>query len=75
MHCVVSDDGPGIQASLVPRIFELGFSTKGEDRGLGLSLVKQSLDAAGGSVELESEPGVFTQFFIQLPYKSTAAVP
>jgi len=75
LHCIVSDDGPGIQASLMPRIFELGFSTRGEDRGLGLSLVKQSLDAAGGTVELESEPGVFTQFFIQLPYKSTVAIP
>ncbi|HEY0209587.1 sensor histidine kinase [Acerihabitans sp.] len=74
LHCVVSDDGPGIPASLIPHIFEQGFSTKGENRGLGLSLVKQSVDAVGGTVELESEPGVFTQFFIQLPYKSAVSI-
>ena len=68
LHCIIMDDGPGIAAENLARVFEKGFSTKGQNRGLGLSLVKQSLDALGGTIELESEPGEYTQVFIRLPY-------
>ncbi|CNH76787.1 sensor histidine kinase [Yersinia pekkanenii] len=68
VHCVVSDDGPGIQAALQDRIFDNGFSTKGNEHGIGLSLVRQSLERIGGNIEFDSDAGVFTQFFISLPY-------
>ncbi len=70
LHCVVGDDGPGITAGHDDDIFQQGFSTKGEGRGLGLSLVRQCLDSLGGSITVESEPGVYTQFYLHLPYKN-----
>ncbi|WP_313385398.1 sensor histidine kinase [Pantoea sp.] len=68
LACEVSDDGPGIPTDKLDAIFDKGFSTKGEDRGVGLYLLKQQTESLGGSVSVESEPGVFTQFFVQLPW-------
>lgn len=68
LACVVSDDGPGIAAHRLDDIFNHGFSTKGADRGIGLFLAKQQVESLGGSLSVESEPGVYTQFFVQLPW-------
>jgi two-component system sensor histidine kinase DcuS len=68
LTCEVSDDGPGIEADRLSTIFEKGFSTKGENRGVGLFLLQQQTENIGGSVSVESEPGVFTQFLVQLPW-------
>jgi two-component system CitB family sensor kinase len=46
----VKDNGPGVAPELARRIYERGFSTRGEGRGLGLSLVRQQLEALGGSI-------------------------
>ncbi|RNA76362.1 MULTISPECIES: sensor histidine kinase [Pantoea] len=69
LACEVSDDGPGIGGTQLSAIFERGVSSKGEDRGVGLFLVKQQTESLGGSVSVESEPGVFTQFLVQLPWE------
>jgi two-component system, CitB family, sensor histidine kinase DctS len=61
----VSDNGPGVPPNLREQIFTQGFSTKGEHRGLGLALVAQLVDFAGGKVALSSEPGR-TVFTIQI---------
>lgn len=66
----VSDDGPGIPAANIDAIFNKGFSTKGENRGVGLFLASQQLRELGGTLAVESEPGVFTQFFVHLPWDS-----
>ncbi|WP_288877907.1 ATP-binding protein, partial [uncultured Kosakonia sp.] len=66
----VSDDGPGIAPGNIDAIFRKGFSTKGENRGVGLFLASQQLAELGGTVSVESEPGVFTQFFVHLPWDS-----
>nr|WP_159464274.1 sensor histidine kinase [Scandinavium goeteborgense] len=66
----VSDDGPGIPEANLDAIFAKGFSTKGENRGVGLFLASQQLDELGGTITVESEPGVFTQFFVDLPWDS-----
>ena len=66
----VSDDGPGIAAANIDAIFAKGFSTKGENRGVGLFLASQQLSELGGSISVESEPGVYTQFFVHLPWDS-----
>ena len=68
LFCEVSDDGPGIPATLESAIFEKGFSTKGEERGVGLFLVKQQTEQLGGTISVESEPGVYTQFLLQIPW-------
>jgi two-component system sensor histidine kinase DcuS len=46
----------------IDAIFNKGFSTKGENRGVGLFLASQQLRELGGTLAVESEPGVFTQF-------------
>lgn len=66
----VSDDGPGIPLANIDAIFNKGFSTKGENRGVGLFLASQQLRELGGTLAVESEPGVFTQFFVHLPWDS-----
>lgn len=68
LSCEVSDDGPGIPAEQLDAIFEHGFSSKGEQRGVGLFLCKQQIQSLGGKIIVESDPGVYTQFLVQLPW-------
>ncbi|EMX2135017.1 sensor histidine kinase [Citrobacter cronae] len=73
LHCEVNDDGPGITPEHIEHIFEKGVSSKGTERGVGLALVKQQVESVGGNISVESEPGVFTQFFVQLPWNGERA--
>jgi signal transduction histidine kinase len=60
---VVSDDGPGISAELLPRIFNPRVSTKSIISGLGLYVVQSIVEQNGGTVTAENGPGggaVFT---------------
>ncbi|MGB9098226.1 sensor histidine kinase [Erwinia sp.] len=68
LSCEVSDDGPGIPAEHLDAIFRHGFSSKGEQRGVGLFLCKQQIQSLGGEIIVESDPGVYTQFLVQLPW-------
>lgn len=68
LTCVVSDDGPGIAEEQLEAIFARGVSSKGEQRGVGLFLARQQTESLGGKIIVESEPGVYTQFFVQLPW-------
>jgi len=52
----VADNGPGVPPDLQEQIFVHGFSTKGDQRGLGLALIRQMVTLARGRVELRSEP-------------------
>jgi len=55
----VSDNGQGIPESVLDRIFDPFFTTKDRGTGLGLSVVKQLLEASGGWVRIKnSNPGV-----------------
>jgi signal transduction histidine kinase len=65
----ISDSGPGIDPALRDRIFEPFVSTKraGSGNGLGLAVVKQVVDRAGGTIAVNSEPGRGTTFRIDLP--------
>ena len=60
----VGDTGEGIPEDVRERIFENGFSTKGEGRGTGLYQVKTMVEALGGSVTVESQPGVGASFSV-----------
>ena len=73
LHCEVNDDGPGIAPERIDHIFEKGVSSKGTERGVGLALVKQQVENVGGNISVESEPRVFTQFFVQLPWNGERA--
>jgi len=63
----VRDTGAGIPADVLPRIFDLYFTTKREGTGVGLALVQQIANAHGGSVSAESEPGQGTRIVLELP--------
>jgi signal transduction histidine kinase/ActR/RegA family two-component response regulator len=65
----VSDQGTGIPAELLPRVFEPFFSTKapGRGTGLGLAMVASIVRRAGGTVEIHSEVGVGTRVRLLLP--------
>ncbi|MBJ8835672.1 two-component system sensor histidine kinase DcuS [Citrobacter freundii] len=73
LHCEVNDDGPGIAPENIEHIFEKGVSSKGTERGVGLALVKQQVENVGGNISVESEPRIFTQFFVQLPWNGERA--
>jgi len=70
---VVRDDGCGIDAEHLPRLFERFYrvdkarSRKLGGTGLGLSIVKHIVQAHGGTVAVESQPGVGSTFTIRLP--------
>ncbi|WP_424659863.1 sensor histidine kinase [Desulfofundulus sp.] len=56
----VSNSGPEIEEEIKEKIFETGFSTKGENRGLGLAIVREIVEHHGGQVRLTSQPTTFT---------------
>lgn len=73
-ECVlrVADEGAGIPAAIRDRIFDPFFSTK--DRtvktggmGIGLALVRQSVQAVGGHIAVHDRPGGGTEFEVRLP--------
>jgi nitrogen fixation/metabolism regulation signal transduction histidine kinase len=54
---VVEDDGSGIAADALPRVFEPHFSTNTSGSGLGLSIVKRLVESWGGAVSISSAEG------------------
>lgn len=65
---VISNNGAPIPADMRETIFEPGVSTKGEGRGMGLSIVRQTLAEFGGSIALAQ--GEETAFVVTVPHKS-----
>ena len=49
------------------KIFRPNFTTKSSGMGLGLSICKQIIESAGGSISFESELGIGTTFKVTLP--------
>ena len=73
IEVTVTDDGPGIPREAQERIFERFYRVdKARSReqggtGLGLAIVKHVVQAHGGEVRVESEPGSGARFVINLP--------
>jgi len=71
VRIVVSDDGPGIDSKMQVRLFDsfarFGRNNEGQASGLGLPLVRQFIEAHGGTVRLVSEPGQGTIVTLDLP--------
>lgn len=67
----VIDNGHGIPAPLIKRVFDPFFSTKtvtiGQGMGLGLSVSFGIVEAMHGTIEVNSEPGVKTEFVVRFP--------
>jgi len=72
----VRDNGTGIAPEIRDQLFQPFFTTKptGEGTGLGLSITWDIVTQQhGGSIEVDSEPGEFTEFTIRLPRNGQAA--
>lgn len=65
----VADNGPGIPPAVLARVFDPFFTTKevGTGTGLGLSFVRQIVEAHGGTVSVQSTPGEGARFRVTLP--------
>jgi len=63
----VRDDGDGIPAETLPRIFEPHFSTRTSGSGLGLAISRRLIDGWGGRIGVESERGKGTVVRFELP--------
>jgi two-component system NtrC family sensor kinase len=65
----VRDDGPGIAAEHLPRVFEPFYTTKeaGRGTGLGLSISHRIVADHGGAIDLDSEPGRGATFTVRIP--------
>jgi signal transduction histidine kinase len=63
----VEDNGPGIEPAELARILKPFVSTKPHGTGLGLAITDKLVKAHGGTLEVESTPGVGTCFSISLP--------
>jgi len=69
----VSDNGPGVAAEILPRIFDPFFSTKSDGSGLGLSVSYAIARAHGGDLRAESPPGSGAVFTLLLPIAAPIA--
>jgi signal transduction histidine kinase len=66
----VADTGPGIPATVLPKVFEPLFSTKSFGTGLGLSVVRQIVEQHGGTVTITSDAAKGTCVAIRLPHRA-----
>jgi signal transduction histidine kinase/ActR/RegA family two-component response regulator len=74
----VQDEGTGIPADVLGRIFDPYFTTKEKGSGLGLAISYSIIRAHSGGVVVESEPGAGSRFTVYLPasaQRSAAAGP
>jgi signal transduction histidine kinase len=69
----VLDSGPGIAPEHVERVWEPDFTTKSRGTGLGLALVRQTVQAHGGKVAARNRPEGGAEFRVLLPVERTAA--
>ena len=65
----IRDNGSGMPPHVVEKIFNPFFTTKptGEGTGLGLAMSSDIVREHGGSIQVETEPGEFTEMIIELP--------
>jgi signal transduction histidine kinase len=72
----IADNGPGIPAEVLPRIWDPFFTTKdvGEGTGLGLSIVHELVMRHGGTITADTKLGEGTTFTVKLPRQIPAAI-
>ncbi len=63
----IRDQGQGIPADILEKIFDLYFTTKSTGSGIGLAMTYRILQLHNGSVEVESEEGRGTEFRFRIP--------
>ena len=72
----IRDNGKGMPPDVADKIFNPFFTTKPTDRGtgLGLAISNDIVRQHGGSIEVTSEPGEFTEMIVRLPLEPAQAV-
>lgn len=71
----IRDSGPGMPPDVLENIFQPFYSHREGGTGLGLPIARRVVEAHGGRIEVESEPGRGTTFHIYLPRSLPAAAP
>ena len=71
----IRDEGTGMDAATLARIFDPFFSTKQDRHGLGLSAALGVVRRLGGDIAVDSQPGHGTTFRVRLPIAADAAPP
>lgn len=67
---LITDTGLGIDAAVLPRIFEGFFTTKSDGTGAGLAFCKRTVNNFGGDISVESVLGEYTTFTLSFPRAS-----
>ncbi len=63
----VKDNGLGIPEDIGQKVFLPNFTTKHTGSGIGLALAKRGIEHANGSIWFETEEGIGTSFFVEMP--------
>ena len=71
----VTDTGVGMPEDVRERVFDAFYSTRAGGSGLGLPTTRKIVEAHGGSIRVESEPGKGSQFTLRLPNHRAVADP
>jgi two-component system sensor histidine kinase HydH len=72
VRIVVADEGGGVPAEVVPRLFTPFFTTRATGTGLGLAIVRRVAEAHGGGVSLAPPGGAGATFWLHLPVKAAS---
>jgi signal transduction histidine kinase len=67
VRITVRDDGPGIPADALPRVFDAFFTTREGGTGLGLPIARRIVEDHGGALWLECPPEGGTMAILELP--------
>ena len=75
VEVTVRDNGIGIPAEVIDKIFNPFFTTKPTDKGtgLGLALSNDIIREHGGTIEVNTEPGSFTEMIVRIPLVTATA--
>lgn len=67
----VTDTGVGMTPDVAAKVFDAFYSTRAGGSGLGLPTTRKIVEAHGGSIAVQSEPGVGSRFTVRLPLGET----
>jgi two-component system sensor histidine kinase PilS (NtrC family) len=67
VRITVQDSGPGIRDEDIPHLFDPFFTTRVNGNGLGLAMVHRAVEAHGGAILVDGNPGAGARFTVYLP--------